>query len=108
MAIQKPSATGTTPVKWSTESSEFASLCPRLWEMLTETSYADGSKRQSSSLTVFCEDGVVKLMLNDRDNGRMAFVTQETFEMALATLEGKLAVEGLEWRKNQWAGKKGR
>lgn len=72
---------------------------PALWEYMSSGSYPDGSPRQTSSLTVFIEDGLIKLCLSDRDNSQTAWGASDEFEDALLGLEKALAGGVVQWRR---------
>jgi len=76
----------------------FADCHPTLSEMLTATQYGDNQPRQTSTLLIFCENGVLRGCLNDRDNSRSTFVTAETIGDLFQTLENGLASGRVEWR----------
>jgi len=84
----------------------FGKKHPQLLEYLSLTVYEGGEKRQTSTLTIFVEDGFVKLCLNDRDAARTGWVAETTLEEAMKTLEGKLVSGQVEWRKS-WSGSAG-
>lgn len=107
MPISKPSGSGggggrsAAPLGgWLKE------LTPTLLEYLSETQYDDGSPRQTATLTVFVETGVVKLCLNDRDLGRTAWVTSDSLENAIAAMEGRLADGSADWRSTSGGGRR--
>lgn len=77
---------------------------PNLIEYLTVTEFEDGSSRERSVLSVFVEDGRVKVCLNDKELERSGYVSGDTLTGVLVALEKALATEGLEWRP--WGGKK--
>jgi len=80
----------------------WASLYPTLYSYLTERVYGDGKSRVTSTLLIFLEDGVLRICINDRDNNRSAFITGQTIDEALASIEAKLCGDTMEWRmKNQ-------
>jgi len=79
---------------------------PTIWEYLTAMTFEDGSERQTSSLSVFVEDGVVKVALNDRAEQRSAYVTGDDLRAALKALEGQLGGAGADWRAWKVKGKK--
>jgi len=74
---------------------------PFLWSYLADESYADGTPRKRSTLTVFVEDGLVKGCLNDRDNARSVFMSGEDLESLLAALEGQVQEKGCPWRMQE-------
>lgn len=75
---------------------------PALWEYLNSTMYEDGKRRQTMRLTIFTEDGRVKACLNDPDSGSVAFVSGDTWEGLLRTIEEQLATGVMEWRRSRW------
>jgi len=77
---------------------EFTGLYPQLAAMLTATRYDDHSSRITSTLLIFSDAGVLRMVLNDRDNNRSAFFTNTTFESCLALIETKLALDQVEWK----------
>lgn len=84
---------------------EVSSLFPRIVEHLTESLWDDGSQRELSTLMIFADGARWKLCLNDRDQGRVAFMTGGDPEEALTRLEEGLATDSLDWRS---VGKKNR
>lgn len=80
------------------EESQFGDAYPSLWEWLADARWDDGSPRTTATLLLFVEEGRWKLCLHDRDASRTAFLSGETPEAALRSLEAALASEGLEWR----------
>lgn len=74
---------------------------PSLIEFLSLPQYEDGTPRELPTLTVFCEPGCLKAALNDRDGGRVAFVTAVSLEGLLVALEEGLAFSSLDWRPSR-------
>jgi len=87
----------------------FMRAMPALLEYLTLRSYDNGQPRQTACMTVFCEHGLFKICLNDRDAQQSAWASAETFQGALVALESGLVEESLQWRqaRPQAKGKKG-
>jgi hypothetical protein len=77
----------------------FSTAYPGLLEMLSSVKWPDGSRRASSTLLIFLDQGQAKLCLNDRDQGLTAWVSGSSISEALASLEASLQTERLEWRK---------
>lgn len=73
-------------------------VCPTLWQFLTDRTYDDGSKREPGSLLAFCQDGVIKLMLRDRDAGLCLWIASRTLSDAFKAAEGGLTNPDAEWR----------
>jgi len=73
-------------------------LFPALFEHLTETRWDDGSRRETSSISVFVQDGTWKACLNDKDSGRTAFVSARSPDELLDVLEKAVATGSVEWK----------
>ena len=78
----------------------FGADYPLLWEMLTATRYPDGSARRTSSLTIFVDEGMCKVCLNDRDNGLTGWSAARDVLEALGSMEGALAADTVGWRES--------
>jgi len=76
----------------------FQRMYPTLHEMLTAIQYEDNQPRTTSTLLVFCENGVLRMCLNDRDNSRSAFFTAETVEDCLQGINDALTAGRVDWR----------
>lgn len=77
----------------------FAQAYPTLSSFLTETEWEDGSTREAASVTLFIDDGLFKLALNDRDGERTAYVAKSMFKACWEALEKGLVGGSLDWRK---------
>lgn len=86
---------------------DFAKAYPNLLEMLTATEYEGGHPRTTSTLLIFCERGILRCCLNDRDNNRSAFLSETTVEGALVKIEEGLATGRIDWRSRSQSGFKG-
>jgi len=84
---------------------DFSKQYPTLSMYLTLTKYEKGESRVTSTLLIFLESNVLRVCLNDRDNNRSVFVTGETVESALMSLENGLLSDRLEWRTKNWGSK---
>jgi len=73
-------------------------LFPTLWSYLADATWSDGSARSTSTLTLFVEDGLVKLCLNDRELKRTCWSTGGTLEASAEALESRLAADNADWR----------
>lgn len=72
---------------------------PLLYEHLSHCFWEDGKARTVSTLTVFCEDGAVKVALNDREAECSLFVSGDTIQACLASLEKRLdGTASPDWR----------
>ncbi len=63
-----------------------------------------GVKRSTSSMTVFVDEGLFKVVLNDKDTGRSLWVSNKTLWGALDALEAHLVAGTGEWRRNRKEG----
>ncbi len=79
---------------------------PLLVEHLGTQKYEDGSSRETSTLSVFTEDGGLRVALNDRDNRRSLYVSADSLEGCLKALEAMLADDRAAWRAWKTGGKK--
>lgn len=77
---------------------DFFATYPQTAAQLRQMTYDDGSQRVTSTLLVFCDQQVLRVCLNDRDNNRSVFFTGETLEAALLAMENALASNTVEWR----------
>lgn len=91
-----PTANGYTPASYGDEA--FAKKYPLLLEFLTRELWEPGVPRAKGTLFLFCEDGVFKLCLSDKDTDEVAFVTKATFTAVLEAAERGLAGNTLDWR----------
>lgn len=74
---------------------------PTLMSYLNDVVYETGERRRTSTLTIFCEGGRMKLCLSDRDTNRTAWATGESLEDALASLELQLESGRADWRESR-------
>lgn len=78
--------------------SQFCRDYPYLFEHMTMTVWEGGGGRETSSLTLFFDEGKLKLCLHDRDAGRVAFVAAYSPEEAFRAMEEGLLAGLLDWR----------
>jgi len=86
-------------VKWSEKH-------PELLAHLAGTPFEDGEPRQSSTITVYLEDGRWKMCLNNREEKLTLWVSGDTWGKALDALEEALTGERPDWRVPGWLKKK--
>lgn len=80
---------------------------PALWEFLTAVEWKKGDPRTTGTLTIFAEEGMIKVSVNDRDQGSVAFVSGKSLEEVLEGIEVGLVDDTLDWRASRGApGKK--
>jgi hypothetical protein len=77
---------------------------PALWSELTCTQWEDGTARDTSSLTIFLQDGWLKGCLRDKGNDRVAFVSGDSLEKVLEGLNEGLSDDTLDWRRDREKG----
>jgi len=78
---------------------KFASHYPALWEYLSVTRLEDGSTRKLAKLSLSVQDGRWCACFVDEDNKRLMFISGETYDQLLKSLEKHLANETAEWRR---------
>jgi len=84
---------------------EFAASYPMLTEYMTCTKWEDDSPRTVSALSLFVEDNVLKLALNDKHNKRSLYVASDSVEGLFRLMEMLVQTSAPPWRA--WnAGKK--
>lgn len=74
---------------------------PAIWEYLTLDVDDEGQERVTSMLCVFVESGVVKIALQDRQEGQSLWVASASLVEALAALEARLQAGDGEWRQSR-------
>jgi len=80
---------------------DFQSKWPTLFDYMFQTTWEDGTLRQTATLMFFAEGVVLKGVLNDRAFARSVFVTSATFSGILDTLEEGLLRNNLDWRQRK-------
>lgn len=89
------------PVEEAFSDADFKKCYPYLHAHLTDMRYEDGTSRVTSTVLIFCESGVLRLCVNDRDNNRSVFFTASTVEEALMKAEDALATHTANWKARQ-------
>lgn len=80
---------------------DFPEQLGALGEFLTLTEWEDGSKRATGSVTIFCEDGVLKACLSDKTDRCVAFVSGGSWCLLLNALEEGIREGTLDWRRSK-------
>ena len=93
--VPGPEVTGVLPSKF-----------PALWEFMSHENFDDGTARMTGSLSLFLDDGALKVALNDREEGYVAFVSGSSLEDVLGALEEGLTADSLDWRRSAFKKKK--
>jgi hypothetical protein len=71
---------------------------PSLIEFLSQSTWEDGTSRQTGTLTVMVHDGVLKAAVNDRESSSSAFVSGKSFTSLLKAVDKGLAEGSLDFR----------
>ena len=69
-----------------------------LQEFMLETAWEDGADRLTATVLLFAEEGLWKLMVNDRDSEAVAFVSGPDARSVFASADKGLAEDTLDWR----------
>jgi len=77
---------------------DFAKAHPALVEFMTLRKMDDGSPRQTSSLLIFCEDGVWKACLSERERELTLWAAGDTVAELLEAMEATLQSPAPQWR----------
>lgn len=72
---------------------------PGITELMTATPLVGNKRRETSTLTVVCEDGQWKVGLRDRTNQVSLWRAGETLARALHALEAALHEPTVDWRR---------
>lgn len=107
--MQRPltSSTQALPSYVARDSHEW-NLFPLLMAHCHDEAWDDGSPRTTSTLMFFSVNNSWRAMLKNRAEDTVAFVTSQTIEGCLVALESGLAGSGLDWRRDQKPGQKGK
>lgn len=105
----RPAAVVTSEVLLYTPSDDaFLRAYPLIHEYLTTTRWEGGELRETSTLFLFFEQNVFKLMVNDRDLKRKCFVSAGSVSAVLAKADRGLETGDLDWRPDKTSGLAGR
>jgi hypothetical protein len=77
---------------------------PAVHEYMTVGELEGGETRQLSSLTIFCEGGLWKACLSEKDAEMNLFASGASLEACLANLEERLTAPHVDWRRRGGAG----
>jgi len=83
-----------------------AGQLPVLWSFLSATEHVDGTARETGTILVFVEGGLVKACVRDREVGEVAFVTGVGLENLLGRIEQGLDAGSLDWRAERQKGRR--
>lgn len=81
--------------------SSFEKQWPYLASWLAEPVWDDGTVRQTGTLTVFVQEGILKACMNDRAMDRSCFISAPTMEALYDAMEAGLENDNHEWRRKK-------
>ena len=106
--IQKSLAKVPVAADTPAEEKVFARVAPALHEFLTCSREGD-KPRQTATWLIFCQDGLFKCFLTDRESGKQLAAAGDSFQALIAALEARITSEAPEWRqKPPWDSQKGK
>jgi len=79
-------------------------LFPTLWDHLTQTTWDDGTPRETSSLLLFVQDGMLKAMLRDREAGQCLWTAGVSVATVMFQLDTALSDPNAEWKADKAPG----
>jgi len=85
---------------WAWVFDSFQQMYPNLYELMACKSVA-GVKRDLSKLSIFTDEGVLKVGLFCPTEGRMAFLTLSDPRQVFGVLEKALATGTIDWRRQK-------
>jgi len=71
---------------------------PALWAFLAQGRWEDGTQRTPGTVTLFYEQGRLKVCLNDKDSGDVGFCSLLEGGHPLDELERLLVADHIDWR----------
>lgn len=79
----------------------FAKSCPALFEFLTALEWESDVPRVAGTMLVFMDGSLWKACLTDKDQALYAFISADTFESLLKTVNASLISGKVDWRKQK-------
>lgn len=77
---------------------EFQAKWPTVWDHLTQTKWEDGSPRATSTIGIYPDAGIIRVLFRDRDSGMMTWVALVHLSDLWQALESVLNDPGADWR----------
>lgn len=74
---------------------------PDLHAFLTEMTWDDGKKRITGTVLMFCEDGLWKARLNDRDAKVTGWISGESYEGLMEGVDRAIGNGSIQWRADK-------
>lgn len=99
--LQRVSSGSKEKVIASASGDELTDRLPTLFDFLTLLRWPDDAARATGTLLLFCEDGLWKASLHDRDGARTVFVSGGGLLGLLAICDEALACPGTPWRSDR-------
>jgi len=96
-AVSPTGATNTGPIT----DPIFAKRCPGLFAYLTDDMWEDGTERETSTMLIFQDGGVLKGWLNDRALGRSLWVAGATLQGVLDALNEAVSDDKVAWKRSE-------
>ena len=96
-----PSGNGSGEPAGDASPGEWLGLYPALSEFLVASRWSNGDVRTPGTLTLFTDGPSWKLCLSDRAQGRVAFVTGTSPQLAFQAAESGLVGSSLDWRSQR-------
>lgn len=78
-----------------------SSHCPYFINWLTCERWDGGESRKLPTISLFVQDGLFKVYLNDKDQDAFACVSAASLEALLVTVDRKLDGGTMEWRRSK-------
>jgi hypothetical protein len=78
---------------------DFRKRYPGLVELMTASTYPDGSSRLPSAIVLFYEDGLFKGSVSDKSSESALWATGASLSAFLKTLEARVGEERPDWRR---------
>lgn len=70
-----------------------------LVDFIGQAHWEDGTARTPGSVTFFVDDGRLKACVNDKDQGKVCFVTGDTFLGLLEAVDAVILTDAGDWRQ---------
>lgn len=74
---------------------------PDLYAFMREVAWSDGKKRLTGTLTISVEGRVIKCSTHDRDGKRYFWMTGESWQGLLRSIDSALRNDTAEWRPDK-------
>lgn len=100
--LTKSQFSALTPAALPAMSGDALSLAyPVLWSFLTQDTWEDATPRETGSLLLFTDSGVLKCMAKDKANGMCLWVSARSLTELLFVLDRNLTEVNADWRRDR-------